>query len=325
MSASSGSRSGWDLDLFLRKLLTQKQSYASIFSSSTIPSWARHCASLLYSPQSVPSVFPEPNQLYLCYQDIASEVGLVGESHAKKRIDRTLKVEAKGSSVIVRSTHKNLKTNDFETFEGRGNCFETAISDYFAKSDLKGPDYQFTLKNVQKEGDAFLLQQMQGKKGHYLVDQMVAVIKKIFQVVPEDKQPEVAASIEEHLRGLSKIRNLPENKKLFNHYDPRLWVVIECLCEHFDVQEIELRRKVYRDHVIADCCSHLMKGKDILPRLQGYVDALHQHNEIMKELGSTLDYTKQNLCPEIARDRDKIKEYFDQVVSLRRNPPASRR
>ena len=59
-----------------------------------------------------------------------------------------------------------------------------------------------------------------------------------------------------------------ESKEIVNFYDARLWIIVESVCKYFDplveANDTQIQRKALRDHLIAECCSKMMKGLDII-------------------------------------------------------------
>lgn len=327
MPASKDTQVLFDVDQLLRKLYASRTAYQSLFTASAaVPLWATQYTKVLYSPKSVPTVFTQQDIFYLYYRHPSHELGLVGETSQNKRIDRILKVTTQGSSITIRSIHKNFKTNSFETFEGRGMHFEAALNDYFSKSDLRAGNYSFN-RCIHQNGDAFLLKKRLSHSGFcYITAPMTAIIKKLFQLIPTEQHPQVFAMIEKDFNKWNKILD-SSTRELFAHYDLRLWVIIEAIFKYFDHDELDLKRTVHRDHFIANCCRGLLKEEDISNQVEKYVSVLQRHHQLiqeyddptiaehLKELLKT--YRDKNYLPEISEQGEKIELFFSEYQQLK--------
>jgi hypothetical protein len=318
------------LEQFLLSLFIKRRAYSSLYCPipREIPAWAAQCSHLLYSYKSLPVNFAEPGELYsdklyLCYDShTPNSVGLMGQTKTHKKINRTFKVEQNGSSITVQSKHKDIQNNCIVTYEGKGKNFEAAINDYFLKSDLKNPEYSLTIDHVQREGDAFILFQTIQKEGYHHIAHLAAeVIKRVFSLINPEDHSKLMLAIQEAIKGIK-----PEIKKLAHHYDEKLWSVIESICNFHDKTHLTAERKNHRDFLIAELCSNLLRGVDIVPRLQEYIEAITMHSLILEasnqdSIHDTLkkileNYRQEKFLPEVKEHGDLIKAYYEQFQQL---------
>ncbi|HSW71482.1 MAG TPA: hypothetical protein VLH77_05835 [Gammaproteobacteria bacterium] len=281
---------------------------------------------MLYSHKSVPPEPNEPGKLYISYLDDPSAVMLLGKSKDHKPIKRKLNIHSKRASslITITSEHVDFATGKSFTCTGVGHDFESALDHYFSSSRLDKQDICKTNQNVEKKGDAFLLQKAINKKGNESwVEDIIKAVGKLFQLLPPEKHPPVVALIEKGIERLDQFIKENGNQSIANFYDPRLWLIVESICKHFDplTGENASQRKEYRDYLIANSCSKLMQEEDITSSLDSYFQAMSMHQEIMETekinnltevLKVLLDaYRKDNLYPEVEGHREKIKDYYE--------------
>lgn len=319
-----------NLDAFLSQLKKTFLKYSDALVSLTekIPHWAVNCAHLLYSDKSIPPALDtlEPGKLYLSYKiDDPSAVTLIGKLNDKKPIQRKLKINTKPASsyITLTSEHLNFATGRSFTCTGSGQSFKSALDHYFLTSLSAKNSYQYnTDGNVNQDGDAFLLAKVISTKGdEKWINEIINSLRKLFAVVSPEQHPAMVTAIEKNLQDFSQFIKTEKNKKMLLHYDPRLWIVIMAICQHFDplIGQDKTPRQRLRDYIVADSCRKLMKEEDIIPGLASYFQALQMHLEITRheERNTTEthlktlrnEYQKNGYCPEITEHREKIKEY----------------
>ncbi len=299
----------------LKKTLLQCSDFINTVSEN-IPHWASSCAHFLYVEKGVPphSDVHEPGKLYLSYKtDEPGAVTLVGATKDKRQIKRKLEVKTKGTSnlVTLTSKHVDFVTGRCFTCTGVGQSFQSALDHYFSTS-LSGKDgYPYnTTENVHQEGDAFLLSKVLRTKGNESwINDIVNTIKKLFEIISPERHKDLALGIENSIRNVEQVINAQESQ----NYDPRLWLIMMCICQHFDpiTGEDQGPRQRLREYIIAESCRKLMKEEDIIPGLAEYFEALQMHCEIIAA-GNVQEYEKKCLYPEIPGHREQIKAYHEQ-------------
>jgi hypothetical protein len=313
-------RAGVNLDKFLSKLkitLTKCGGAIAVASQASPPQWATSYTHLLYTDKSIPPDFNEPGKLYISFKtEHPGTVKLVGKTKDQKPINRMLNISQPNRNLVtIISEHKDFRTGRVVTWKGVGKTFQSALDHYFASSDLKKPDYTYnTDGNVQHKGDAFLLPRTITSKGDEgWVSEIVNTVRKLINLIPEDKHDEVLTTIEKNIQGFDKFIKSSENDKVIIQYDARLWLIVEAVCKHFDpINEADdPKRKGLRDYFIAECCSKLMREEDIIPGIKNYFEAMKMHHDIVKTAKEEVlsEYKTHKLYPEIAEHRERIKEY----------------
>jgi|GEM_PF-4248621 len=335
---------GQDLESFLsvleKSLIQDAQDLIHVLQEA--PSWAVSCSDLFYTDKSIPQEFDQPGQLFISYKIDQSNVNhhpkvvqLRGKSKDDKQtITRYLKVEQKASSVTISSQHVSnfIQDKNITTYSGSGKNFKTALNEYFSKCDLKSNYIYSTEGNIQMKGDAFLFQKQLSQRGCViLAKEIVNVVREIFNLIPSEKHLDVLALIKKAVKHFKELLQKGELKPLAHHYDPRLWMIVESICEHLDPLEktADPKRKQHRDKFIAECCSNLLRGEEIMSSLEAYFKAVEMHREMMNsdqgnhiedELKKILEeYRNLKQCPEIKTNHSIIKQYHQKCQQHKKN------